>query len=504
MPALYLSLLVFVSGGAVLALEIVGTRVLGPFYGVSLFLWSALITVTLAALSAGYAVGGRWADREAKIGRLSSVIACAGLWTLFIPLLRRPVLLAAEPFGLRFAVLVAAFLLFAPPLTLLGMVSPYAIRLRASTLGVVGRTAGNLYALSTIGSVAAALLTGFVLIPNVGVNRLLQLIGAMLIGTVAVGLLLDPEMRKRPVAPSVLVGVGLLSVATISFKGPQTDDGLLAVRESPYAEIRVVDTKGRRHLLIDGGTHTIVIPGTWESLHPYTAVVGLARNFFETPGRMLLIGLGGGSIVRDFANNGWRVEAVEIDSVVYDVAIEFFGLDPSAAVRLEDGRRFLLENPGPYDLIAMDAFGSSSIPFHLVTEESFGLIASELASGGVFMINTESLGWDSRLVRSLAATLGTHFKNVLALPAYRASEQLGNIVLVASDHEISLKRPLIRNLAHGPERHRIFAWDNRIKPGTEGAVRLTDDLNPVDLWSEQINLSARRALHEYFQDEADW
>lgn len=116
----YLSLLVFVSGGAVLAIEIVGTRVLGPFYGVSLYLWSALITVTLAALSLGYAAGGRWADRGPTLTRLATAVGGAGLFTLCIPLLKRPVLLAAEPFGLRVAVLVAAFLLFAPPLTLLG------------------------------------------------------------------------------------------------------------------------------------------------------------------------------------------------------------------------------------------------------------------------------------------------------------------------------------------------------------------------------------------------
>ena len=179
----YLYIAVFVGGAAVLAIEILGTRILGPFYGVSLFLWSALISVTLIALSVGYAVGGRWADRGATFSRLYWLLAGAGIWTLLIPWLRAPVLFIAEPFGLRFAVLVAAFILFVPPLTLLGMVSPYAIRVRASSLNVVGRTAGDLYAVSTVGSVVAALLTGFVLIPNVGVTRLTYLIGGMLVLT---------------------------------------------------------------------------------------------------------------------------------------------------------------------------------------------------------------------------------------------------------------------------------------------------------------------------------
>ncbi len=504
MAALYLSLLVFVSGGAVLALEIVGTRVLGPFYGVSLFLWSALITVTLAALSVGYAVGGRWADRTASIGRLAGVVAAAGLWTLFIPLLQRPVLLVAEPFGLRVAVLVAAFLLFAPPLTLLGMVSPYAIRLRASSLGVVGRTAGNLYALSTLGSVAAALLTGFVLIPNVGVGRLLQLIGLTLIALVAAGFVLDPKMRTRPALPGLLVVAGLAAGALPS-PSPATGSGVVAIRHSPYAEIRVVDARQLRHLLIDGGVHTIVAPDSWESRYPYAAVVGLARHFFDSPGRMLLVGLGGGSVVKDFAAHGWDVEAVEIDPVVVEVAREYFGLEPSEGrVHVQDGRRFLVDTPSRYDLIVMDAFGSSSIPFHLVTQESFGLVASRLAPDGVLALNIESPGWDSRIVRSFAATLETQFAHVLALPTFRSPQQLGNIVLLASQRELVLRRPLERNLARGARRHRIFAWDNRIEPETTGAPRLTDDLNPVDVWSERINLEARKGLHEYFEEGVGW
>src|SRR5512145_1231763 len=164
---------VSISGASVLAIEILGTRVLGPFYGVSIFLWSALITVTLAALAAGYALGGRWADRGPRLARLGTLLAAAGVWTLLVPWLRQPLLGALEPLGLRAAVLAAALLLFAPPLLCLGMVSPYAVRLKADRLDAVGRTAGNLYAVSTLASVVAALATGFYLVPWVGVLRLL-------------------------------------------------------------------------------------------------------------------------------------------------------------------------------------------------------------------------------------------------------------------------------------------------------------------------------------------
>jgi hypothetical protein len=168
MKNLYLYLIVVVSGAAVLAVKILGTRILSPFYGVSLFLWSALITVTLAALSLGYAVGGRWADKNATLSRLCTLVAGAGVWLLLIPWIKQPLLVLMESLGLRFAVLISAFVLFAPPLTLLGMVSPYAIKLKTASLNVVGRTTGSLYAMSNVLSVMSTALTYFFLISKLG------------------------------------------------------------------------------------------------------------------------------------------------------------------------------------------------------------------------------------------------------------------------------------------------------------------------------------------------
>jgi hypothetical protein len=167
--SLWLYVVVALSGAGVLALEILGTRLLGPFYGVSLYLWSALISVTLAALSVGYALGGRWADRDARPARLTGLLAGAGLWIMVVPWLRGPLLAVSESLGLRAAVLLSATVLFFPPLMLLGMVSPVAIRIHASTLDRVGRSAATLCG-PTMASVVAALATGFWRIPAVGVS----------------------------------------------------------------------------------------------------------------------------------------------------------------------------------------------------------------------------------------------------------------------------------------------------------------------------------------------
>lgn len=504
MKNVYLYIIVFIAGGAVLALEILGTRILGPFYGVSLFLWSALITVTLVALSVGYAVGGRLADRGPKFSRICYLIAASGTWLLLIPWLRIPVLHAAEPVGLRFAVLAAAFLLFAPPLTLLGMVSPYAIRLRAESLVDVGRTAGDLFAVSTIGSVIAALLTGFVLIPSVGVGALTYIVGLVLLATALAGLAV-----QRKVIPSAIVsalvllgGFGLASLPS----GADLDHGLLSLEQSPYAELRVLDQDGVRHLLIDGGTHTIVDARTYESRFPYVHVLDVSRRFFQRPGSMLLIGLGGGSVVKEFARHGWRVDAVEIDPVVTEIAYRDFGLEDSEArIFHTDGRRYLRATDKRYDLIIVDAFGSSSIPFHLVTQEAFALMATHLEPRGVLAINIESMGWHDILVRSLAATLKEEFAEVLALPIAEPPNALGNLVLVGSHRPLELVEEL------PPTRSRFsnvytknHAWDNRFEPDVSEVPVLTDDLNPVDVWSERINLAARKNLHEYFELGLSW
>lgn len=499
-----LYVIVFVSGAVVLAIEIVGTRVLGPFYGVSLFLWSALITVTLAALAVGYAVGGRWADRGPRYARLGVILAAAGVWLLLTIWLKRPVLHAVEPLGLRGAVLAASTLLFFPPLTLLGMVSPYAIRLRAESLGEVGKTAGNIYAVSTVASVVAAVGTGFFLIPYMGVNRLIAACAAALIAVALVAFRAE-RARASTTALSLLLPLGLGALgaaAPIERVGYQ--EGLVAHEQSAYADIRVLDYEDKRMLLIDGGTHTIVEREHFNTVFAYAMVMDVPAHLFAQPGDMLLIGLGGGSVARDYYRRGWRVEAIEIDRVVAGIAQQYFDTDPdSVEIHVMDGREFLLTTDDEFELIVMDAFGSSSIPFHLVTTEAFGLVKSRMTPDGVLAMNIETREWNDILTRSLAATLATQFAHVLALPIAEPPNTLGNVVLLASDRPMEMEEDVLGDphaalpfpYLHARVVERRHAWANRFEPNTAGVPVLTDDRNPVDIWAEGINSTARRQMH---------
>jgi spermidine synthase len=222
---------------------------------------------------------------------------------------------------------------------------------------------------------------------------------------------------------------------------------------------------------------------------------------------MLLVGLGGGSIAKSYAREGWKVNAVEIDPAVVRLAKEHFGFEEADAdVHVMDGRQFLLVHDRAWDVIVMDAFGSSSIPFHLVTEEAFGLARSRLAPDGILAVNIHAVGWHDGIVASMAATIGRHFEHVSVLPIAEPPDELGNIILLASGRELTLEEEFpVPDYRFSPEYDRAHAWDNRFEADIAGAPVLTDDLNPVDVWSERINLASRKALREYLiKNKIDW
>jgi spermidine synthase len=498
---LALAAVVALSGASVLVLEILGTRVLGPYYGVSLFLWSALIAVTLAALAAGYALGGRLADRSSGSGRLAALLALAGAWVLATPWLRGPVTHATAGLGLRGEVLASAALLFFPPLLLLGAVSPFAIRLSLRSLEQVGRTSGAVFALSTLASLAAALLTGFVLIPVLGVDRLLML--------VAVALFAAAGLARVGGAVALLVlalagGAGAL--AARAAPAPLTP-GVLARRDSPYAELRVVESKGFRYLLVDGAVHDVINAETFEPRQAYVPVAEIMADLVPGHGRLLMIGMGAGLTAGVFARRNWKVDAVEIDPDVPALASQWFHFRPfHADVFVEDGRRFLRRSRTAYDAIFLDAYGGASIPFHLTTREAFAEARARLRPGGVLALNVETVGWQDPLAHALAATLRTQFRNVIALPTAEPPNQPGNVVLMASDRPLELQReslgdPVI-SLEDDDEHFRVLsrlhAWDNQFVPA-HGRV-LTDDWNPSDLRSEEINRAVRRMTRTVLPD----
>lgn len=497
-PRWYIYVAVAIGGACGLAVEMLGTRLLAPYYGASLYLWSALIAATLLALGLGYFLGGRWADRAPRLHRFCLLFAAAGVWIAAIPWLRHPILAATEPLGLRAAVLLASAVLFMPPLTLLGMATPYAVRLATTSLDVIGRVSGRLYALSTVAGMIAALGTAFLLVPVEGPARLTFDVGVLLVVTALVGAAI---VRRTAAIAIVLIAAAVALGASIDpGERPRPESGFLAIEHTPYSEIRVVTKDELRLMLIDGMIHTEIDTVSFGSPSDYVNVLDLAGRMFREPGRMLLVGLGGGAVARRYARNGWSVDAVEIDPAITRIAREYFGLAPAdARVFHMDGREFLSSGSDRYDLIVIDVFGSGALPFHLVTREAFALFKRRLAPGGVIAMNAIAVGWQDDLVRSLSATMNGELSRVIVLPMAEPPNQLGNVIIVASDREPDLVEELpVPFDRFSPEYHRAHAWDNRFTVDPRGVRVITDDRNPSDLWAEHVNLEVRKGLHEYF------
>lgn len=179
--AYYLMFTTFLSGGLVMVVEVLGARVIGPYFGVSLYVWTALITVTLLSLSAGYALGGYLADRRPSAHWLYGLITASGVLVMLVPALKPWAIQLSVPLGLRGGALFSAVLLFAPALLLMGCVSPFVVRIAAREWASLGRTVGVLYALSTVGSMIGTALAGYLIIGYIGVTRAFHVCGALLV-----------------------------------------------------------------------------------------------------------------------------------------------------------------------------------------------------------------------------------------------------------------------------------------------------------------------------------
>ena len=435
-----LNAVVLISGAVLMALEILGSRVLAPSYGSSVYVWGSLISTFLIALSAGYALGGKLADRRPSPGFLALLLALGAILILpsvaWAPKILESITRAGwDP---RWGALLAASVLFLPPSVVLGMVTPFAVRLGIRGPETAGSVAGSYSALSTAGSIAGTLATTFFLIPRFPVHMLLLGLSASLL--ICAALL----MRGRAGAAIAFAGAVALVFAFLGQAAPLTigDEKILIRKDTPYHHIAVTQLDSRRWMRFDTLTQSGV-----DLAHPDRSLVGydeaLLASLAFRPGirRVCVIGLGGGSFSRAFARlrPEAEIDTVEIDPVVRNLALEYFLYRESDRVRtvIEDGRVFL-SKPGPaYDLIVLDAFNSTGVPFHLTTREFFEIVRRRLSPDGIFAANFvgQLMGKEGRLFWATYRTIQRQFGQV-----YVASWQLhagrsptaGNLMVYAT------------------------------------------------------------------------
>jgi spermidine synthase len=487
-----------VSGGVLLSLEIIASRVLAPYFGNSIYVWGSLIGVFLAALSIGYAIGGRVADRFPSLTAFAGIVFLAGLLTVPIPLVAAPVLdaIASADFGPQLNPLLGAIVLFVVPSIVMGMVSPFAVRLRARAVTTMGVTAGSLYAISTVGSIVGTLATSFVLINYLGVRAIITLMGFVLMLMAVVGWLAS----RRMLIAGVGAGLGVLLAAGVA--GPQvapTYPAIVYARDTVYHRITVSDEGSIRYLKLDNYWQSARdLERPRRTVFAYVDYMHLPLVFVPQPRRMMLIGLGGGTIparyVADYPSV--VVTVAELDPAVVAAAREYFQVAAGGRLHIDarDGRLHLRLASERQDIIMTDAYLKDTIPFHLATREFFALARSRLAPGGLVASNIIGAldGPDSRLFRAIYKTIQAVFRTVYVFPVdfgqYGSPNSLRNIIVIGTDAPplaVDEIRRRAETLASGGivtvERFREAAgslYRERIR--TDDVPVLTDDFAPVD------------------------
>ena len=484
----------FLTGAIVLVVEILGTRVVSPYYGASVYVWSALIGVTLGSLTVGYLAGGWAADRWPPLAAFALETTAAALHLLLVPWLRESVLVATTALGLKTGSLVSAAVLFGPPLVLLGMTGPSAVRLVTGDFTVLGRGVGRVYGVSTFGSMLGAILTGFVLIPGFAVATLLIACAVALLGVGGAGLLL----ARLPLGGGAALLVAILA-AVGAARGPSLPPHVRYVGNSFYGELKVIDTPVHRVLLIDGVDNGFVDRVSMEPRAPYIAAFDYLPAARPSARRALCIGLGAGGVPRAFHGRGIATDVVEIDAEIVRLARDWLGFPTDIRVIVEDGRTYVERTDARYDFVVLDAFHAETHPVHLFTREFFARVNEVLAPGGILAINMAGIadGEGSAAWRSVHRTLAERFTQVRVFAAPtppNASTRVTNLFVVASQE--ALPTPT------GAPALAALAATEIAPPRDDAAVVLTDDYNPVDDlhraalvgWREAVIRNARALL----------
>ena len=542
---LQLKVLVLVCGAVLMSLEIIGSRIISPYFGHSIYVWGSLISIFLGALSLGYYIGGRVADKHPSLRLLGSIIAVAGITMLVLRYISPAVCNAVYEthLGPKWGTLITCLILFFIPSVLLGVVSPFSVRLATLTVANVGKTAGMLYALSTVGSIVGTLVTSFVLIDMMGTNTVVLLLGITLIAISLVAVA-GPLPRLRQINAPVFLALVALPVA-ICFSPSQhlgimaTGDQIKYEVDSPYQHIVVSegpakDQLKRRNLQFDRYIESaIYVPENEKTADPrfiraataYTDMMHLPMVFNPQIKTVLQIGGGGGTVPREYYYHygfdkagtpvpGFDVQVAEIDPRVAQVAEMFFYFTPTANLRVtvDDGRMFLRNSHKTYDTILIDAFsGGGQIPFHLTTKEFVTEVKSHLSPNGVAAMNVISAlrGGRGELYLSIYRTWRqVGFGQVYVFPKVENYEpplqwdQPRNVILIATMDTKRLSKFDIADGALGLYQDGILKIDNIVRhakhylpeednldfekdPELKDAIVLTDDFAPVELMAKE-------------------
>ena len=476
---------VFISGASIMALELLGSRLLAPYYGSTLFVWGSLIGITLTGLSAGYSWGGKKSDTEASYQTFSLLIFIAGSYALLTTLLSADILkmILVLKIGDMYGPLLSSAVFLLIPTFLLGAVTPFAIKLSAKSLQTIGQTAGNLYSLSTLGSIFGTFATTFMLVPILGVNVILYSISSILIISSVIGI-----TKQIKFIAIILIAISIHSAVVVQ---PPVA-GVVFEKDTLYHKILVHDdsVNNIRTLILDNNFHSAMDLNNPERIvYEYTKFFHLGLLFVDEPNNVLFIGGGGFSAPKKFFVDypEMIVNVVEIDQEVVNVGSEFFAVpeDERLKISTNDGRIFLRNTNEKYNIIILDAYDKSYVPFHLMTREFNELVYEHLTEDGVFISNiiTSIEGNSADLFLAEIKTMKSVFPNVYIYPVVSDQQTvIQNVIVVAHKQEDSVTKFELLARQDNASVELVQAIENEYKKNInlESYKILDDNFAPVE------------------------
>ncbi len=479
-----LLLVAFISGMAIMAMEVSAARLLAPYFGTSAFVWTNVIGVVLIALSLGYFLGGKLADKKPDLKLLGKLFIVAGIIFLLAPYLVRIVadfLLAvlAPSFSIAFFIFAGSLLvtifLFGIPLVILGMVSPLLIKLYAKKQeDQVGEVAGSIFAVSTLGSLIGTFLPTLLLIPWQGTKFTIWLFAIVLL---LLGIIVDYRGRKT-IGGGFLLLIILFVISSFFY----SHTAYLYEDESFYQYIKVKEEGPYRYLLFNEGM------GIQSVFRVDSVLTDFYYDYFnllpylfspQQKVKVLIVGLAGGTISRSllyFFPRQVEIDGVEIDKKVINIGRKFFALsDPRLNIFHQDGRVFLRLTQNQYDIIIIDAYSNELyIPWTMTTYEFWELVKQRLKPGGLVAFNVSTTK-ESGLLSALAQTVKTSFANtyIIDLPLDY------NVMILASQRTLPLDKIKDREVS-SPLDSLVYNFVENAKLVKQGKKELTDDHAPVE------------------------
>lgn len=467
--SILLFFLAFVEGGAVMCVELCSAKILSPYFGTSIYVWAAVLGITLTALTTGYYFGGYLSSKINNTKAVAWLMLIGGLFLALTPIISDFIL----PFTVDFSgesqfyflagTIISLMCFLFLPLVLFGAVSPMLINLLTSQAKESGKNSGTVYAVSTLGGIFSTFLVGFYLLPTFGITNTLYAYGVLVLLT-AIVLFISSKNLDMKVAI-----VALFALFSFNYSTHKTP-GVIAESEGILGNIKVMDRqypngKIYRELMVNNISQTIMDRSNPnESLWSYVDVLMYNINNYSNGKKALLLGMGGGTVYKQLISNGYDVDIVEIDARIEKLAKKYFYIEQDVEVIIDDARHYIRTTDKKYDVIIYDLYHSETPPVHLMTKEAFADIQHQLTDSGLLVVNFYGFinGSKGRAARSLYKTL-KHAAFDVHLIATDGEEHQRNLLFMCGKTELKAKQQIIHKM--------IYEMDMNF----DDALLLTDD-----------------------------